>query len=211
MGAVAVAGVALVGGCANAPAYRPVGPPMGTAGFETGGGVHGVVGDTGGGVGVGAWVTGQVAKDILVVGRGHFTDIFPYNGSGGVFSDIQYGGAFGLRGVYAIKPELLLAGEATIDYLEFRNSQTGEIEQYVSGIASFPVAEQAFENVWVYVSPSIGAGFRFGDVEQPFSGFTEIPIGVAWKAAENAVVIVEGGFAIPFNGGYLGVGGAWRW
>jgi hypothetical protein len=43
-----------------------------------------------------------------------------------------------------------------------------------------------------------------------FSGFTEVPIGIAWKPAPWATVVVEGGFAIPFNGGYLGVAGAFR-
>ena len=208
--ALVLAVLAAVLGCASAPAYRPVGPPMGTAGFEAGLGVHGVVGQDVGGVGTSAWMTGQVARDIMLVARGHATELIPYQGGGGLFRDIQYGGGGGFRGVYALKPELLLAGEVTLDYLEQRDSRTGTIQQFVSGIASFPVAEEAFTDFWVYVQPSIGAGFRFGDVEQPFSGFTEVPIGIAWKPAPWAVVVVEGGFAIPFNGGYLGVAGAFR-
>lgn len=199
--------LAVVSGCANAPAYRPVGPPMGTAGFEAGAGVHGVVGEDVAGVGTAAWMTGQVARDIMLVARGHFTDLIPYQGGAGVFRDIQYGGGAGFRGLYALKPDLLLAGEVTLDYLEERNN--GTVKRFVSGIASFPVAEEAFTDFWVYVQPSIGAGFRFGDVA-PFAGFTEVPIGIAWKPAPWATVVVEGGFAIPFNGGYLGVAGAFR-
>ena len=78
-------------------------------------------------------------------------------------------------------------------------------------MASFPVAEEAFDGVWVYVQPTIGAGFRFGDVDVPFSGFTEVPIGIAWKQSENLVLVAEGGFAIPFTGGYLGLAASWRW
>jgi hypothetical protein len=199
----------VVSGCASAPAYRPVGPPMGTAGFEAGAGVHGVVGEDVAGVGTAAWMTGQVARDIMLVARGHFTDLIPYQGGAGVFRDIQYGGSGGFRGQYALKPDLLLAGEVTLDYLEQRRSD-GTVQQFVSGIVSFPVAEKAFTDFWVYVQPSIGAGFRFGDVDAPFSGFTEVPIGIAWKPTEWATVVVEGGFAIPFNGGYLGVAGAFR-
>ena len=191
--------------------YRPVGPPMGTAGFEAGAGLHGVVGEQTGGVGVAGWMTGQVAKDIMLVGRGHFTDLIPYRGGAGVFRDIQYGGSAGFRGVYALKPDLLLAGEVLVDYMELRDSSSGIVQHFVSGVASFPVAEQAFEGVWVYVQPTIGAGFRFGDVDVPFGGFLELPIGVAWKATETMTLVAEGGFAIPFNGGYLGLAASWRW
>jgi hypothetical protein len=191
--------------------YRPVGPPMGTAGFEAGAGLHGVVGQETGGVGVAGWMTGQVSKDIMLVGRGHFTDLIPYRGGGGVFRDIQYGGSAGFRGVYALKPDLLLAGEVLVDYMELRDSTSGIVQHFISGVASFPVAEEAFDGVWVYVQPTIGAGFRFGDVDVPFSGFTEVPIGIAWKQSENLVLVAEGGFAIPFTGGYLGLAASWRW
>jgi len=202
-----VVAVACVG-CAQTAVYRPVGPPMLDAAFEGGGGVHGIVGQDTGGVGVSAWATGQVAKDILLVARAHGTDLIPYTDDGGLFRDVQFGGSGGLRGVYALRPELLIGGEVTLDYLELRQGTTAQ--RFVSGVASFPVAEEAFTDVWVYIQPTLGAGFRFGDVDAPFSGFTEVPVGIAWKAAPWAVLVVEGGFAIPFAGGYLGVAGAFR-
>ncbi len=209
---VGVAVVALVvSGCASAPAYRPVGPPMGTAGFEAGAGVHGVVGQDRAGVGSGVWVTGQVAQDILLVARAHGTELFPYEGGeGGLLSDVQYGGSAGFRGVFNLHKDLILGGEVTIDYLELRDSRNKLTQQFVSGVVSFPVAEEAFPGFWVYVQPTLGAGPRFGDVNEPFSGFTEVPIGVAWQAADWAVIVAEGGFAIPFAGGYFGVAGAFR-
>ena len=210
-GVVVMMTLGLVSGCASAPAYRPVGPPMGNAGFEGGGGVHGVVGQDRAGVGTGFWVTGQVAKDILLVARAHGTELFPYQGGeGGLLSDVQYGGSAGFRGVFALEEDLLLAGEITIDYLELRDSRNNLSQQFVSGVLSFPVAEQAFPGFWVYVQPTLGAGPRFGDVSEPFSGFLEVPMGVAWQAAPWAVVVAEGGFAIPFTGGYFGIAGAFR-
>lgn len=210
-GMAVVFALVIVSGCASAPAYRPVGPPMGTAGFEAGAGVHGVVGQDRAGVGSGVWVTGQVAQDILLVARAHGTELFPYEGGeGGLLSDVQYGGSAGFRGVFNLHKDLILGGEVTIDYLELRDSRNKLTQQFVSGVVSFPVAEEAFPGFWVYVQPTLGAGPRFGDVNEPFSGFTEVPIGVAWQAADWAVIVAEGGFAIPFAGGYFGVAGAFR-
>jgi len=202
--------VAGLGACASAPMYRPVSPPLDDRSFEAGAGVHGVVGQDVAGVGTAAWMQGQVAKDIMLVARGHFTDLFPYRGGGGVFRDVQLGGAAGLRGTYRISEDLVMGGEALIDYQQVSSSVDGTTQYFVSGVAGFPVAEKALDNVWVYVEPQLGAGFRFGDVSEPFSGFMECPIGVAWKVNDWALVVVEGGFAVPFTGGYLGVGGSFR-
>lgn len=200
-------------GCANAPAYRPIGPPMNEKAFEAGVGVHGVVGQDVGGIGAGAWVVGQVAKDIFLVARGHHTELIPYRGYQGVFLDSQFGGSGGFRGLYRLSEDLFIGGEVTADYLSLRSSVDGSQEHFVSGVASFPVAERAFENFWFYVQPTVGAGYRFAynkEVDVPFSGFMEVPIGVAWKANDSLVVVGEGGFAIPFTGGYLGLALAWR-
>ncbi len=195
-------------GCAYSPAYRPVGPPMLDAVFEGGAGVHGIVGQDTAGIGATAWAQAQVAPNILIVARGHGTDLIPYVDDGGLFQDGQTGGSLGLRGVFPLREELLIGGEVNVDYVVLR--QGDSVAHFFSGIMSFPVAEQAFTDVWLYVQPSIGAGPRFGDVSEPFAGFMEIPVGVAWKIAPWAVLSVEGGFAIPFSGGYLGVAGAFR-
>jgi hypothetical protein len=203
--------VAVVGGvasCASAPVYRPVGPPMGDRGFEGGLGVHGVVAQDVVGGGSVAWMSGQVAKDIFVVGRGHVTNVLPWDGRTG--GTIQVGGAGGLRGMYALRPELLIGAELDVDYLQLTSAADGTNQMFVSGVFSFPVAEKAFENAWVYTQPTIGAGYRFGDVDAPFAGFTEIPIGFAWQLQPWLVVVGEGGLCIPFSGGYFGVGAALR-
>lgn len=187
---------------------------MNEKGFEAGVGVHGVIAQNVGGVGAGAWVVGQVTKDIFLIARGHHTEIIPYSGYQGLLLDSQSGGSGGFRGLYRISDDLLVGGEVTADYLQLRSSTgLGSAEYFVSGVASFPVAEQAFPGFWVYVQPTVGAGYRFASgkaVETPFSGFMEIPIGVAWKATDTVVLIAEGGFAIPFTGGYLGLAASWR-
>ncbi len=190
--------------------YRPISPPMDDRVFEGGAGVHGVVGQDAAGVGTSAWLQGQVSKDVFVVARGHFTDLIPYGGGGGLLQDTQWGGAGGLRGVYQMSADLHLGGEALLDYQQISSSVDGTTQYFVSGIVGLPVAEMALPELWVYVEPSLGAGYRFGDVREPFSGFLECPIGVAWRPAPWALVVLEGGFAIPFSGGYLGVAGAFR-
>lgn len=207
---VALSVVGALMGCASAPMYRPVSPPLDDKVFEAGAGVHGVVGQDIAGVGAAAWLQGQVAKDITLVARGHFTDLFPFKNGGGLFKDVQFGGAGGLRGTYRISDDLTLGGEALFDYQQL-SSTAGGTQYFISGVAGFPVAEVALPNVWVYVEPQLGAGYRFGDnVEVPFAGFMECPIGVAWKPTDWAVIVAEGGFAIPFNGGYFGLSGAFR-
>jgi hypothetical protein len=177
-------------------------------------GVHGVVGQDVAGVGTAVWLQGQVTRDVMLVARGHATDLFPYRGSGGLFADSQLGGAAGLRGTYRISDDLILGGEGLFDYQQLSSSVAGRTEYFVSGVAGFPVAEKALPGLWVYTEPLIGAGYRFSDKPDdddiPFGGFLECPIGVSWQPADWTVVVVEGGFAIPFTGGYLGVGATFR-
>ena len=202
---------ALSVGCANTPAYRSVGPPMTGKAFEAGGAIHGVVGQNVSGVGTTVWAQGQVAQDILLVGRGHFTELIPYTGPVGIVSDAQFGGNGGLRGIYRVSEDLFIGGEVTLDYLQLRSSNPAKNEIFVSGVASFPVAERALPDVWIYVQPTLGAGFRYGnDDDIPFGGFMEVPLGVAYQYTDTLVFTAEGGFAIPFNGGYLGVGASFR-
>lgn len=211
---VAVVAIGALGGCATAPMYRPISPPLDQKTFEAGAGVHGIVGQDIAGVGTAAWMQGQVAPDVALVVRGHFTDLFPYRGGGGLLQDTQFGGAGGLRGTYRISEDLILGGEVLADYQQLRSSVNGSTQHFVSGVAGFPVAERALPNLWIYVEPQIGAGYRFCEGEcadvPPFGGFVEAPIGLAWQPADWAVVVVEGGFAIPFTGGYLGIGGSFR-
>ncbi len=210
---LAVAAVVLAG-CASAPAYRPVGPPIGERSVEAGVGMHGVVGRDVGGVGAAGWVTGQVAKDIQVVARGHHTELIPHAGYRGFTHDSQYGGSAGVRGLYRINDTMLLGGEAAGDYLELRRSD-GAVETFVSGVVSFPVAQQVVPSVWAYAQPTLGAGPRWlngqTDPEVPFGGFMELPVGLTWQVNEQLVLVAEGGFAIPFTAGYLGVAASWRW
>jgi hypothetical protein len=203
---VLLLGASGVVACANAPAYRPVGPPLADATVEAGLGVHGIVGQDVGGGGASGWVVGRIAPDLFLVGRGHLTDGLRWDGSS---STLQWGGAGGLRGTYALRPSLLVGGEVSVDYLQLAASD-GSLQQYVSGVAAFPVAEEAFPDFWVYVQPTIGAGFRFGDVDVPFGGFTEMPIGIAWRPRPWLLLVGEGGLSLPFTGGYLGLAAALR-
>lgn len=197
-------------GCASAPALRPVGPPMATSAFEGGAAVHGMVGQNVAGGGTTFWAQGQVAKDIILVGRATGSTFVPYaTGAGG--GDFQLGANGGFRGIYRVSDELFIGGEFTLDYLQFQASTPRASQYFISGVASFPVAEQAFlPGLWFYVQPTLGAGYRFGDVDTPFAGFTEVPLGVAYQWNELVVVSAEGGFAIPYNGGYLALGAAFR-
>lgn len=211
---VAVIAVLFVSGCASAPAYRPVGPPIGERTVEAGAGVHGVVGQDVGGVGAAGWVTGKVAKDIQVVARAHHTELIPYAGYNGFAHDSQYGGSAGVRGLYRINDTMLLGGEATADYLELRRND-GTVETFVSGVVAFPVAQQLVPSVWVYAQPTIGAGPRWlngaTDPTVPFGGFLEVPLGMTWQVNDQLVLVAEGGFAIPFTAGYLGLAASYRW
>jgi hypothetical protein len=203
---VAAAVGACGSGCATAPAYRPVGPPMLDAVFEGGVGVHGIAGAEYGGGGTALWATGQLTRDVALIARAHVADGVRWDGTA---STLQWGASAGFRGTYVLRPSLLVGGDVSVDYLQLATSD-GTLQQFASGIAAFPVAEEALPGLWVYVQPAIGAGFRFGDVDVPFGGFTEMPIGVAWRALPWLLIVGEGGLSLPFSGGYVGVGAALR-
>jgi hypothetical protein len=194
---------------------------MGDRVMEAGMGINGVFGQDRGGAGLSGWLTGRVAKDLFVVGRAHATDAVPWDATGGAFGpqrSRQWGGAVGVRGLYEVRPGLLGGGELTLDYTQFSSNvddagnpaAEATMQHFVSGIAAFPVAEQAFHDGWVYVQPAIGAGYRFGDVDVPFGGFFELPIGFAWQPTPWLVVLGEGGVSLPFRGGYVAAGAAFR-
>jgi hypothetical protein len=218
---VALATSALLPACAYAPAFRPVGPPMGDRVVEAGVGVDALFGQDTGGAGTAGWVTGRVADDLFVVGRAHVSDAVPWSAEGGLLGvehARQWGGAAGIRGLYELRPGLLAGGEVTLDYTQFSSTidaggnATADptTQHFVSAIAAFPVAEEAFRDGYVYLQPAIGAGYRFGDVDVPFGGFFEVPIGFAWRPQPWLLVLGEGGVSLPFSGGYVAAGAAFR-
>ncbi len=204
----AVAMLALLGGCATAPFYRPMGPPMDNDVVECGIGAHADFGSDQMGVGTAGWLQAQVLPDFELVLRGHGTDFFSYAGTGQPFDDVLFGGSAGIRGIYHFSPTLLLGGEALVDY----EQRTGpEHEQLVSGIVGIPVAEAATPDLWVYTDISLGIAVPLNrDAAVPFFGFQEIPLGVAWRATPWLLVVGEGGVSLPVNGGYVGVAAAFR-
>ncbi len=210
-------------GCAYAPAFRPVGPPLLEQNLEAGVGGVAVVGQEQAGGGMAAWVTGRVARDLLLVGRGHVTEALPLaqgSTSGGLRQDQarQWGGAVGLRGLFDIRPGILAGGELALDYTQFSSfaatqtaaAASSSLQHFLSLTASLPVAEEVFPDVFVYVTPTLGAGYRLGDVDIPFGGYVEAPIGVAWRLRPWLVVMGEGGVSLPFSGGYLALGAGFR-
>jgi len=121
--------------------------------------------------------------------------------------DVLAGGSAGIRGRYRFSPTLMLGGEALVDY----QARTASGEHLIAGIVGFPVAEQAAPGLWVYTNPSIGLAIPLHDNPvAPFFGFQEIPLGVVWQPAPWLLVVGEGGFALPLNGGYGGVAVAFR-
>jgi len=203
--------------CAYSPSLRPVGPPMGNRAFEAGLGAVGIVGQDRGGVGASGWVTGRVAPDVLLVGRGHVAEAVPWDAEGGRLGQQrgrQWGGAAGLRGLFTLRPGLLAGGELLLDYTQFSATDgaatSTSTQHFVSVVASFPVAEEAFPGVYAYVQPALGAGYRLGDVDVPFGGFFELPLGFAWQAQPGVLLLAEGGLSVPFSAGYVALGAACR-
>lgn len=205
--------VAWLSGCATAPFFRPQGPPLDDKSFEIGVGPHAMFGRTEMGVGGGAWMHAEAwTEDIELVARAHAADFFRYDGQRDPNDDaspidVLYGGSAGLRGRYRFNETLMLGGEALIDF----QSRTGSGEHLIAGIVGFPVAERAAPGFWVYTNPSIGLAIPLHDNPiAPFFGFQEIPLGVAWQPMDWLLVVGEGGFSLPLNGGYGGVAVAFR-
>lgn len=196
-------------GCATAPFFRPMGPPLtDRQSMEAGIGPHVAFGREQMGVGSGAWLHAQVMPDVDLVLRGHGTDFFRYDGRGHAFDDVLAGGSIGLRGRYRYLPTLLLGGEIFLDY----ETRTGEHpEQLLSAIFGIPVAEEAAPGLWVYTNITLGVAVALHpDPLIPLFGFQEIPLGVSWQATDWLVVVAEGGMSLPLNGGYGGVAAAFR-
>lgn len=196
-------------GCATAPFFRPMGPPLTDRQVvEAGIGPHVAFGREQMGVGTGAWFHTQVMPDVDLVLRGHGTDFFRYDGAGKPFADVLGGGSIGIRGRYRYLPTLLLGGELLLDY-EARSGENDE--QLLSAIFGIPVAEEAAPGLWVYTNISLGVAVALHpDPLVPFFGFQEIPLGVAWQPTDWLVVVAEGGVSLPLNGGYGGAAAAFR-
>ncbi len=204
--------VACLSGCATAPFFRPQGPPLDDKNFEIGVGPHAMFGQKEMGVGGGAWMHAEIVDDVELVARGHAADFFRYDGAPDPTDtanriDVLFGGSAGIRGRYRFSETLMLGGEALVDY----QMRTGSGEHLIAGIVGFPVAEQAAPNVWVYTNPSIGLAIPLHEnPTAPFFGFQEIPLGIVWRPLPWLLVVAEGGFALPLNGGYGGAAVAFR-
>jgi hypothetical protein len=204
---------AFVGGCAlgcvSTPTMRPVGPPMGDHSVEAGVGPHAMFGRDSMAVGMTGWAAGQVHTNIDIVGHGYGTDFFAYDGSTPVGSDVLFGGGLGLRGRYMFFDSLVVGAEAFAAY----DQRTGanNHEQLFLAMFGLPVAEEAFEGFWVYTDIQLGIAVPFQeDPRGPFFGIQEIPIGVVWEATPWLLLVGEGGYALPLNGGYGSVAAAFR-
>jgi hypothetical protein len=187
-----------------------VGPPIGDKNVEMGVGIHGMIGKDQGGAGTVLWTADQVAPGFDVVARGHFAGLFNINPSAKSKSpDAVFGGNLGVRYRYPFTKTLLGGAELSLDYQQQGDFNTGT--RLVSGIFGIPVAEQAFEGVWVYTQLNLGVAVPLQpNPPAPFFGFFEVPIGVAWQATPWLLVLAEGGTSIPVTGGYFGLACAFR-
>lgn len=195
--------------CATAPVHRPIGPPMGASHVELGIAPVAMFGESEMGVGTSGWAAWQVLPNFDIVGRAFGSDLFSYAGDTPLFADVLWGGGAGVRGRYELFPHLLVGAEAL---LEYNQRSRGEVpERLVSIVGGLPVAEEAFPGFWVYTDIQLGLAIPLEeDPRGPFFGFQEIPLGVAWQLTPWMLVVAEGGFALPVNGGYGSVGVAFR-
>jgi hypothetical protein len=214
VGVVGLLLVVVVEGCASAPQFRAVAPPMtDDQHVELGVGTHGILGPivstpqlAGGGLD--GWVVVPLMPNLDITARGHGAALFALPKSG-VTNTSLWGGSAGLRGHFNITDTLLGGGEAMIDYQQQGDFNTGV--RYVSGIVGAPFAEKAFDNFYVYTELLLGLAIPvYPGSKVPFFGFSEFPLGVAWKLNDSLVLQAEGGASIPFNGAYFGVAAAFR-
>jgi hypothetical protein len=107
-------------------------------------------------------------------------------------------------------PDMRFAFEAMGDYLEenLHFAAGGAVtRRHLSGIVRLPIAQRASDAVWVYTAPTLGLALPlYAEAPYPFFGLNEIPLGVVVNVHEYASVVAEGGYLIPINGGYVGVG-----
>lgn len=205
--AVLVVTLVTTSGCATAPYFRPAAPPFQGKGVEVGVGPYAAFGREEMSVGSAAWVQAEVLPDVQLLMRGHGADLFRYDGQTDAFSNVLTGGAVGIRGLSSYFPTLRIGAEGMLDY-QFQNENGPR--HYISGIVGLPVAEQATKDVWVYTNITVGISIPLQDDVAPFFGITEIPMGVSWQATDWLIVVGEGGYSIPLNGGYGGVAAAFR-
>jgi hypothetical protein len=199
----------VVSGCVSAPVFRPAAPPLGSNHVEAAVGGTAMFGKTDMGAGTSAYVIGQVAPDIDVIAHGYGSNILKYNGSTPLASDVLFGGGIGMRGRYALFEHLHMGGEVLLEY----GQRTGGSidEQLITLVGGIPVAERAFDGVWVYTNIRVGLAIPLkSDPRGPFFGISEIPIGVAWEITPNLMLMGEGGVALPVQGGYGAVALALR-
>ncbi|HEY4223802.1 MAG TPA: hypothetical protein VGO62_20740 [Myxococcota bacterium] len=180
--------------------------------LEAGVGAHGEFGQDTMGVGSDLWLEANLLGAgsyegwgaVQLVARGSATSLFPYSGAGAPLGDVLAEGTAGVRASYAVTPTFYLGGEILGGY-EQRTGIKGE--QTIVASLGMPVAEQATPDIWVYADPTIGLLARLdGDPCShgiPFCGYTEVPLGVAWRINPMVMVMAEGGLSLPVQpGGY---------
>jgi hypothetical protein len=185
---------------------------------EAGVGAHGIFGASQMGVGGDGWLEAQLLPPgsiegwgaVQLVGRGSATPIFAY-AEPSLTSDVLVDGSLGVRADYAVLPTLHVGGEVLGGY-ELRTS-TGSNAILLS--AGMPVAEAASPDLWVYTDPTVGLIIRVaGDAcshNVPFCGYSEVPLGVVWRATPWLLLVGEGGLSLPIQyGGYAGVAASFR-
>lgn len=214
---VATLAVALFAGCASVPQYRPIYDLPGGKTLEVG-----VVPQVGVGFdaaesalsgavpGANAWVAYRTPAGFDLFAAGHGGVGFSL--TNGAYGGAQFGGSAGVR--YRVHqdflPDMRFAFEVMGDYLQedFRFVGDGATtRRHLSAIARIPIAQRATGNIWVYTAPTMGISLPlYEDPPHPFFGINEMPIGVVAGITDWLSIVVEGGYLIQLNGGYLGAG-----
>ena len=132
---------------------RPVGPPLLGTSVEAGVAPYGMVSQTSGGAGAMSWAAVQVVPDVDVLARGYGADLFQLDGSTAAFSDVMLGGEVGIRSRKEFFPHMIVGAEAVVG-IEQRSGPLAE--RILSLSVGVPVAEQAFESVWLFTDLSLG-------------------------------------------------------
>lgn len=207
----------LLASCASVPQYRPVydlapgrsvevgAVPQVGVGFDPSDGSF-----SGSAPGASAWVAYRTGADLDIFAAGHAS--FGLSLTDGSYAGNQFGASAGIR--YRVQqdflPDMRFAFEVFGDYLQDDYAFVGDgrtTRRHISGIARIPIAQRAAANVWVYTAPTLGISLPlYDDPPHPFFGIQEMPLGVVAGITDWLSVVVEGGYLIPLNGGYLGVG-----
>ena len=199
--------LAVAAGCVSSPGLRPSTPLPEGKYVETGVAVGGHAGDqTAGGLGA-AW--GRVSLldkvDILVGGHGGGAAGFdllsgrPLDRFG--FGGYTFGGSVGLRFRYPVFESLYIGVGGQVQYLE--HSYVGYPERFAGASVSMPVAERLYDNLWIYLRPTVSVSLHLYKQSQiPFSGAMESPVGILWQINDWVSIMGEGGYYAPSRGGY---------